>query len=485
MPSKCKHPECKSDASYNFPDKKGRVFCKKHTEPGMVTNRVDSRRCIHPSHGDNAPRASFNFPDEKKPLWCKEHSQDGMINFVNKNNKCVECNITQPSFGLKGNSKPTHCAKCKSPEMVDMVSNLCDYEDCRKNATFGIPDNKATRCKFHMLPTMIDVKNSKCKECSKQPTFGITKPTHCISHKTPEMVDLRHSTEICQECTTRATYSLSNRPTHCGKHKTDDMKDVVSDMCQECGLTQPIFGYDTDTKTKFCKNCKKNDMKDIQHNMCIVCDSHQPTFNYKGVKPATHCCGCALDRMVDVINPMCTSCQLFVVPKKPHLCEYCKPASTRREKTKEMEIVNFLTEKGYEFKHNKSTGFACGNYRPDVLIDGGSHFVVVEIDEGQHIQYDQRCEVARMGNIYQSLGLPCIFLRYNPDVVRYEGRVSIVHTVKRLECLEENIDKYLESVPETEISVYRLFYNNDEGEHLQKFDITEYISTLWEEQVIN
>ena len=36
--------------------------------------------------------------------------------------------------------------------MVDMVSNLCDYEDCRKNATFGIPDNKATRCKRHMLP---------------------------------------------------------------------------------------------------------------------------------------------------------------------------------------------------------------------------------------------------------------------------------------------------------------------------------------------
>ena len=75
MPSKCKHPECKSEAGYNFPDKKGRVFCKKHAEPGMVANRVDSRRCIHQSHGDNAPRATFNFPDEKKPLWCKEHSQ--------------------------------------------------------------------------------------------------------------------------------------------------------------------------------------------------------------------------------------------------------------------------------------------------------------------------------------------------------------------------------------------------------------------------
>ena len=42
MPSKCKHPECKSEAGYNFSDKKDRVFLKKHTEPGMVSNRVST-----------------------------------------------------------------------------------------------------------------------------------------------------------------------------------------------------------------------------------------------------------------------------------------------------------------------------------------------------------------------------------------------------------------------------------------------------------
>jgi hypothetical protein len=437
MPTKCKNPECLKGASYNFPGKTARLFCKTHAEPGMVSTRSDTRICIHPDHEDKAPRASFNLPDQPKPLYCKAHATDGMINFNNRNSKCKSCNLKQPSYGLAG-KKATHCSKCATDEMVDLVSNLCTSEKCQKNATYGIRGGKASRCKTHADSDMIDVKNSKCEMCNKQPTFGKrSKATRCIDHKTDDMVDVRHKTEICKECTTRATFSLGEYPpTHCVKHKTEDMKDIISTMCLKCG-------------------------------------KHQPKYNYKGVKPPIFCVGCALDNMVDVVNPMCKSCGLFMVTKKPHLCAYCKPSTTLRQKTKEMMVVTFLQEKGYEFIHNKSVGFVCGNYRPDIKIDVGSHLIIVEIDEDQHRQYDQSCEIARMLNIFQAEGLQCVFLRYNPDIFRVKGKAQKIHMDTRLKILEETIDRYIESPPDQGVSIYRIFYNNESGEYVEKYDLPQ------------
>lgn len=468
MPSKCKHPECKKDASYNYPDKIGRIYCKTHAEEGMVSSRSDKRVCIHPDHDNNKPRASFNFPNEKKPVYCKQHAEKGMINLNNKNNKCQGCQTKQPSYGFLG-EKAVRCSKCALEGMVDLVSNLCTFEECRKNANYGFFGQKATRCKSHAEQNMVDVKNNKCKLCSKQATFGIDKPTHCKEHKTEGMEDKRHTTEICQQCELRATYGTGKRPTHCKNHKTDEMKDVVSKMCVKCGEIQPIFGYTKDNL--FCGSCKEKDMKDIVNKMCIKCNEHQPTYNYKGVKPPLYCSGCALDGMVDIINTMCKSCGLFCVSKKPHLCVYCKPKSTMREKTKEMIVVNYFNEQGYEFIHNKSVGYVCGNYRPDIRIDAQTHIVIVEIDENQHKQYDMRCEIARMFNIFQAEGLQCVFIRYNPDVFKVKGIAKKIQTDKRLKELNNITKYYIENIPEEPLSVYRLFYDNDDGEYCKKYEV--------------
>ena len=486
MPSKCKCKDCNKYASYNFPGEKKRIYCKEHAKPTMILTRKDNRCCIHPDHNENypAPRASFNFSNKKKPIYCKSHSQEGMINLNSKNSKCKKCNLKMPSYGIIG-KKPTHCSKCATKDMVDLISNLCTNEKCRKNACFGfLEDKKASRCKNHAEEKMVDIKNSKCKLCSRQPTFGIisdssgggacskiNRATHCLEHKTEEMVDLRHKTEICKKCSKRATFSLGKRPTHCVKHKTEEMKDVVSRMCKKCGETQPIFGHNK--KELYCKYCKTKEMKDIIHKMCENCGERQPTFNYKGVKPPRFCCGCKLDGMIDVINPMCKSCGLFMVNKKPHLCCYCNPTSKLRQKTKEMLVVNHLQEKGIKFSHNKSVGFVCGNYRPDIKIDCGTHFIIVEIDEDQHRQYSERCEIARMVNICQAEGLPCMFIRFNPDVYRIKGKVKKVHTKTRLELLIVTINKYVISKPENMLGVTRLFYNNDTGDYSSIYPIED------------
>lgn len=234
MPSKCKNTECNKYASYNFQGKTGKLYCKIHAEVGMIITKIDSRICIHTEHSDDkkVPRASFNFPDQSKPLYCKTHSENGMVNLNNKNSKkCSGCNLKQPSYGFI-DGKATHCSKCATDDMVDVVSNLCTDEKCQKNATYGIIGSKATKCKHHSISGMVDVKNAKCKLCDKQPTFGKrTKATHCWQHKDDDMKDVRHSTELCRECPSRASYSIGDKPTHCTKHKTDGMKDIVSTMC--------------------------------------------------------------------------------------------------------------------------------------------------------------------------------------------------------------------------------------------------------------
>ena len=84
---------------------------------------------------------------------------------------------------------------------------------------------------------------------------------------------------------------------------------------------------------------------------------------------------------------------------------------------KKQACFNFENKKNrlYCLKHKKDG--ICGNERPDFLFESPlkTHFVILEIDEDQHYGRPEECECTRMVNISQSLGLPTLFLRYNPD----------------------------------------------------------------------
>lgn len=154
MPTYCKFvlndTKCTKSASYNLPGQTKRLYCKNHAEQGMVILKKDSRTCIHPDHTDTTPRASFNFSTEKKAIYCKTHALPNMIN-INAN-MCVVCNKKQPSYSIKDGNNATHCAKCSTICMVDVISRLCDHSDCRKNVTYGIFGGKPEYCKVHALP---------------------------------------------------------------------------------------------------------------------------------------------------------------------------------------------------------------------------------------------------------------------------------------------------------------------------------------------
>lgn len=124
-----------------------------------------------------------------------------------------------------------------------------------------------------------------------------------------------------------------------------------------------------------------------------------------------------------------------------------------------MTVVHFLQQNNIDLIHNRSVGNICGNYRPDILIDCNTHFIVVEVDENQHQYYDQNCEMARMNNIYIALGLPVIFLRYNPDEVFHLYQKIDLDSQTRLAYLLKKIQEYQQLKDPQPITIERLFYD--------------------------
>jgi hypothetical protein len=84
---------------------------------------------------------------------------------------------------------------------------------------------------------------------------------------------------------------------------------------------------------------------------------------------------------------------------------------------KQLRVKNILEENNilYEAYDSIVGDQGCSKKRPDFVIDAGTHKVVLEVDEYQHKKGEYNCEVKRMRDITQALGIPTLFIRYNPD----------------------------------------------------------------------
>jgi hypothetical protein len=142
----------------------------------------------------------------------------------------------------------------------------------------------------------------------------------------------------------------------------------------------------------------------IKCNPQILCNHNIKKSYYKICSPNT--------------KSYCVQCKLFRVNKSTkYLCSYCNPEKSKRQKTKEIRVKTFLEENNYKFTYNKKCNLdgSCQTYFPDFLIDCNKFFLILECDEYAHKTYDKECEKIRENNICFALGLPCVFIRYNPD----------------------------------------------------------------------
>ncbi len=78
------------------------------------------------------------------------------------------------------------------------------------------------------------------------------------------------------------------------------------------------------------------------------------------------------------------------------------------------------------------------------MWDAGTHKVILEVDEFQHQSTPCECEQVRMINVTSSLGMPCLWIRFNPD--DYKGGRNVKDTVRK-DLLIRVIKAALQSAP--------------------------------------
>lgn len=92
------------------------------------------------------------------------------------------------------------------------------------------------------------------------------------------------------------------------------------------------------------------------------------------------------------------------------------------------------------FEYNKNVG----KFRPDWKFIYMSYFIIVECDEGRHARHNSIDEMRRMISIYQSIGLPGIFIRINPDIeVIRRGKISYSLNKEVINLRLRNIKKII------------------------------------------
>ena len=193
---------------------------------------------------------------------------------------------------------------------------------------------------------------------------------------------------------------------------------------------------------------------------CKICDGSQlcksPLCETRGIKK---------------YNGYCLPCCI-------HLCPDIK--ISRNFKTKENDVVDRVKNEfpGFSWVCDKRVADGCSKRRPDLLLDMGTHIIIIEVDENKHDTYDCSCENKRLMEISQDVGhRPIVFIRFNPDNyvdkdgkkisscwkvngygVMQVSKTKIVEWEERIKELLSQIQYWVDNTTEKTVETIELFY---------------------------
>ena len=152
----------------------------------------------------------------------------------------------------------------------------------------------------------------------------------------------------------------------------------------------------------------------------------------------------------------------------------------RNYKTKENSVVEIIkqTFPKFDWVADKRIQDGCSRRRPDLLLDLGTHIIIVEVDENKHTHYECSCENKRLMELSKDVGhRPIVFIRFNPDdyidsngkkikscwELNNIGMQCIVKTKKtewenRVNVLKQQIQYWIDNPNEKMVEIIELFY---------------------------
>ena len=249
--------------------------------------------------------------------------------------------------------------------------------------------------------------------------------------------------------------------------------------CKECGGTSICEHGRYKSRCKECGGsafCEHGRQK----SQCKDCGGSQICEHGRYKSQCKECGGSSLcksgwceTRATSKYEGYCLPC--FVNnPENQH-----KPAM-RNYKTKEKDVVDRIVQEFPDFTWiaDKKVADGCSRRRPDLLLDLGSHIIIIEVDENKHDTYECSCENKRLMELWQDLNhRPIVFIRFNPDDYTNQEGVLVkscwklnklgVMTIKkrkenewieRIIKLKQQIHHWVDNVSEKTIEIIQLFY---------------------------
>jgi hypothetical protein len=246
----------------------------------------------------------------------------------------------------------------------------------------------------------------------------------------------------------------------------------IKHNCRECGENT----YCIHDKRKYeCRECKGGGVciHDKIRSKCKKCDGTQICIHSKRKDNCIICSpqiACQLCKYITIRNssnykPYCFRCYCFLNPDAE---------ISRKYKLKENKLVDEIKENypNLNITYDKIVDNGCSKRRPDIRIELLTHTLIIECDEFQHKQTS--CEEKRMMEIFQDLGeRPIVFIRFNPDSYTNISGIKInscfdkIYRLrkkeweKRINVLNENINKYIKEIPKKLVTIEYLFYNEE------------------------
>ena len=355
----------------------------------------------------------------------------------------------QASYG-ECSGKPLRCSQHK--EEYVLVSTFCEYNGCNKNPTYNVKGEKKRRfCCIHKSDDMINIKDHFCKynDCKIRPNFNYDNesyPIYCNIHKLPEMIDVKHKTCNYENCKIRPNYNYNTHifGIYCSNHKLPDMIDVVNKKCLSDGcLTHPIYNYKNILFGIFCNKHKLEHMINVIDKKCKsnLCLGSLANKKFKGY---------------------CAPCYQHLFPLDPLTYQI-------RSKTKEIAVRDYINENFEGFQHDKPlfTGNCDCTHRRRIdhrfLI--GNTLLCIETDENQHNSYDKKDEEIRYDDLFMIHSGKFVFIRFNPDKYKNKSNKSVNPMLyTRLPILKEEIEKQMERIKNEKnselLEIIKLYYDD-------------------------
>ena len=398
-------------------------------------------KCEHEKRKDSCVICS-DCGHGKLKYYCKECGGNGICEHDKIKSRCKECGGNAICEHKK---EKRYCVDCGG-------SAICEHKLQKR------------QCKLCDGGAFCEHKKykSSCKECGGSAICEHNKhKQHCKECSGSAFCKHGKDKSYCKECDGSA---------YC-EH------DKIKQYCKECKGS----GYCIHKKRKaYCVDCGgiMICVHGIRKVRCKECGGNEYCIHDKRKERCKDCGGSALCKTPlcetfsnPKYNGHCLTCFIHLFPDEP---------TARNYKTKEKDVVDRITQTFTTFTWvaDKKVQDGCSRRRPDLLLDMGSHIIIVEVDENKHTDYDCSCENKRLMELSQDLQhRPIVFIRFNPDDYTNQdgilvkscwklnklGVMQITKTKQkeweeRIETLKQQIQYWIDNPTEKTIEIIELFY---------------------------